>query len=505
MSIKLVTTGNGKFSTTGDQSDVIISYSTTESASPLSVSDLSGEIPTMNIVGIANSVQSVNNTHPSSKLLIDNSVTLTDSIRGSFTGKVNTLSVDAQSVTIDVYSKFDKLNVEKKMTPQTGTLKQAFESYFTQAGLVSGDFSVDASLSDTVSFPGWRDNIWNSLKMLCVATNTEIYFQDTIIYVKPRGSKTMVVEKVSNESFNIVLGQKAKTTKFTLGKTSTVTNGIVFSYISNDSPESVNNLEVKDVILKSKVSLTSINQPEYISTAFPAYTDYIQDKNLGTVPAVYPNGFYCFTDKNGNIITSDKLAGAKIVVSLGDEPDEIKVKMTGPNDDVSTPWTLQFEDRKPTLVLTGSGVLVRESTTAFDPGSAIGDSENEYSNNPFLTNYTYFYNTVYNTNQNVCGPVVSFSFGTDKIVEANNQEFGYLPGSIFSYNSSKYRVKSASYTYNEISVTAEQYVTFADFNTKWSGKTFAQFNSTMLDPTTYPNDFMKYSDLAIIPLMEPTA
>jgi hypothetical protein len=150
-------------------------------------------------------------------------------------------------------------------------------------------------------------------------------------------------------------------------------------------------------------------------------------------------------------------------------------------------------------------VLVRESVESFDPGSAIGDAENEYSNNPFLSNYTYFYNTVYNTNQNVCGPVVSFNFATDKIVEANNQEFGYVPGSIFAYSGSKYRVKSASYSYNEVSVTAEQYVTFADFNTTWAGKTFAQFNSTMLDPATYPDQYMKYSDLAIIPLMEPTA
>ena len=120
-------------------------------------------------------------------------------------------------------------------------------------------------------------------------------------------------------------------------------------------------------------------------------------------------------------------------------------------------------------------------------------------------NDTYLYNTAYYTNQELCGPVVTFSFATDKIVEASNQEFGYLPGAIFSYGGSKYRITNASYDYGSISVDAKQYVTFADFNTLWAGKTIAQFNSTMLDPVTYPDEYMKYSDLTILPLMEPTA
>jgi len=508
MTVNVTTTGNGRFSLTGDQSDVIVSYSMSESASPINVADLSGEIPSMSIVGLSNSVQTLGNTHPSSRLLIDNQITLTDSLRGSFTGKVGNLTIDPQSVSVDVFSKFDKLNVNKKMSAHVGTLKSAFEAWFAEAGLVSGDYNVDASLTDSVAFPSWRDSIWNGLKQLCVASSTEMYFQGATIYVKPRATKTANIENITSESFSINLGESAKTTKFTLGKSKATTNGIVFAYGTEDSAESINVLETKNVILTSKVSLTSINQPENISAGFPEYKDFIDPSNIGEVPlGDYPNGFYAFRDSDGIIVDTDRVTklGASVTVALGDEPFEIKLKIVGPNTSEKAPWTLEFSDNSPALGLTGTGVVVENLEVTTNTGSSEGDSENEYSGNPFLINYKYFWNTVHYTNQSVCGPVVSFNFSTDKIVEAAGQEFGFTPGVIFSYNGSKYRIKTASYDYGSLQITAEQYVTFADFNSIWTGKSFAQFNGTMLDPTTYPNDYMKYSDFAILPLMEPTA
>jgi len=77
MGIKVTTVGNGKF-TIGEQSDVVIDYSISESATPISVADTSGEIPALNISAQSNSVDTLGNTHPNSKLLIDNSITIVD-------------------------------------------------------------------------------------------------------------------------------------------------------------------------------------------------------------------------------------------------------------------------------------------------------------------------------------------------------------------------------------------------------------------------------------------
>lgn len=507
MGIKVTTVGNGKF-TIGEQSDVVIDYSISESATPISVADTSGEIPALNISAQSNPVDTVGNTHPNSKLLIDNSITIVDDLRGTFTGRVSTLSADSQSVSIQALSIFEKLNTTKKAASIDGTVTAAVESYLELAGIDSANYSIDSSFdSQSAVFPGWTDNIWNALKMLCVAINAEMYFQSNIFYFKPRASKTLNVENIDGESFNIALGQQTKSTVFTRNKTSWTEDGIVFAYHPQDSVESIEANELKEFIVTSSVALNSINQPEYIDAKFASYVDYIQPTSTGEVPTEYLNGFYSFVTKTGTIVPDDKALEykASVKVELTDNPYEIKVIVTGPNTKYNTPWSLQFKDNEPALALTGTGAFVQPQPVTFNTGTSVGDDVNEYTDNPFLVNDTYLYNTAYYTNQEICGPLVTFSFATDKIEEASNQEFGYLPGAIFSYEGSKYRITNASYGYGSISVDAKQYVTFADFNTIWAGKTIAQFNSTMLDQATYPDEYMKYSDLAILPLMEPAA
>jgi hypothetical protein len=507
MGIKVTTVGNGKF-TIANQSDVIIDYSISESATPMSVADTSGEIPALNISAESNSVDTLGNTHPNSKLLIDNSITIVDDLRGTFTGRVSTLSADSQSVSIQALSIFEKLNTTKKAASIDGTVTEAVESYLELAGIDSANYSIDSSFdSQSVVFPGWTDNIWNSLKMLCVAINAEMYFQSNIFYFKPRATKALNVDNIDGESFNITLGQQTKSTVFTRNKTSWTEDGIVFAYHPQDSVESIEANELKEFIVTSSVALNSINQPEYIDAKFDTYVDYIQPTSTGEVPTQYLNGFYSFVTKTGSIVPDDKALEykASVKVELTDNPYEIKVIVTGPNTKYNTPWSLQFKDNEPALALTGTGAFVQPQPVTFNTGTSVGDDVNEYTDNPFLVNDTYLYNTAYYTNQELCGPVVTFNFATDKIEEASNQEFGYLPGAIFSYEGSKYRITNASYGYGSISVDAKQYVTFADFNTIWAGKTIAQFNSTMLDQATYPDEYMKYSDLAILPLMEPAA
>jgi hypothetical protein len=507
MGIQVTTTGNGKF-TIANQSDVIIDYSINESATPTSVADTSGEIPSLSISGQSNTVDTIANTHPNSKLLVDNSLTMVDTVRGTFTGRVTSVSATSDTVSADVLSLFEKLNTNKKASSHNGTVITAIQSYMALAGIAAPNYSIDASFNQSVVFPGWNDNIWNALKMLCIAINAEMYFQSNILYFKPRATKAINLKNIDNESFNISLGQQTKSTIFTRNKTRFVTNAIVFAYTPQDSTESIQYNELKEIIVTSKVSLNSINQPVYVAAPFSTYVDYVQASSVGNVPTLFLNGFYCFRDKNGNLVSSANAAkwGASVKCELTDNPFEIKVIITGPiYSGANTPWSLEYNDTSPALGLTGTGALVNSSQITFGTGTSIGDDVNEYSGNPFLVNDTYLNNTAYYTNQQLCGPVVEFSFATDKIEEASNQEFGYLPGAIFSYGGSKYRITNAGYNYGSISVDAKQYVTFADFNALWNGKTIAQFNSTMLDPTTYPDEYMKYSDLTILPLMEPTA
>lgn len=509
MSIKVNITGNGKFDV-NDQSGSVISYDISDSATPLSLEDVSGEIPALNVVGALNKFNTVGATHPNSKLLIDNSITLTDSMRGSFTGKVNYVTADATTASIEAFSAFEKLNGIKNAVPFNGTLAGAFAAYFALAGLASDQYSIDSSLTDSVIFPGWNDNIWNNLKVLCAATQTEMYFQQDVIYVKPRATKSFALNGVDSESYTIELGQSSQNTIFTNLNTSWVSNALVYVYTHDSSPEQIDFNEYKEVIVTTPVSLSSINQPIYTNTSPESYIDYVKTGSIGNTFSEFPNGYYCFKDNSGKVVPSTTLQsnGASLAVELTENSYEIKLKITGPSSPRNTPWTLEFFNEyggvsRPALAIMGTGVLTKSNKVTFGTGLTLGDINNEYPENPFITNSKQLYNIAYYTNQEICGPKVSFSFATDKIVEANNQEFGFLPGAIFAYDGSKYRVNSASYNYGGISVSAKQYVTFADFNSVWAGKTIADFNSTMLDPVTYPNEYMKYSDLAIIPLMGP--
>jgi len=439
--------------------------------------------------------------------MVDNDITIKDDLRGEFTGRVTNVSLSDGVVSASALSSVDKLNSKKRMPPVSGNLKQVYEYYFDQAGLSSSQYSVDASLasSGTLAFPGWNDIIWAKLKAFSAVTKNEMYFDKDTIVVKPIASKTFEIENISNESYSVELGDKTKTFKINLEKTKVVNDVIIYASKADESSENVDYNERKEVTLTSNVSISAVNQPEYAETVFDTYVNWAGKDSVGTTPTQYLDGFYTFRNKDGRIVpaAAAEKFGASVKAELGEADNEIKLIITGPNIKYKTPWALEFRDDYPALGLTGSGVLVESTSTEFATGSSTGDDVTEYSDIPFAVTKDYLYSSAYNVAQDLCGPKVLLSFDTDKIVEAEGQEFGFLPGAIFTHNGSKFRVKTASYNYDSISITAEQYVTFADFNAVWDGKLFSDFNDVMLTPAQSSTDYMKYSDLAILPLMGP--
>ncbi len=504
MTVSITTTGNGKF-TTGQQGNVISSYSIAESATATSVTNLAGEIPTLSVAGKRNSVETQGATHPSSLLLLDNQITIEDSQRGTFTGRIVDVNVNLDSVSISAQSAFEPLNATYSADSYDGTVGGALEYYFSLAGITSVD--IDASLyAINVVYPGWSGDLWTNLKMLCVSVSAEMYVIDGVIFVAPRGQKTFNMNNTSSYSLDIIMPKEVKKSIFTLYDTSWVTNGIAKMYGANDNAESIDFNEKKEIAIETPIALNSVNTPEYLGFPPITYIDYTQEDAVGTTPADYPNGFYALRDKNGRILPASvvSLAGVSIVPSVSeDNPFEIILTVNGPNIQYNTPWTFEFSDKYPALMLTGTGAYAKSRQVPFGTGLGTGDAETTYDSNPFLAGKKALYNTAYYANQLLGGPKLSISLATDIIREAEGQEFGFLPGAIFEWEGSKYRVENVSYNYASISLTASQYVTFDDFNTLWAGRTITEFNDLMFDPIANPNEYMKYSDLAIIPLMEP--
>lgn len=510
MAVKLTIVGNGKFST-GDQSEVVISYDLSEGSTPIAPVNTSGEIPTMGITGQANFVETLDGTHPTSKLMLNNTIEFTDSLRGVFNGKVVSSSINNNVVSISAQSRFEKLNSVKNASDFVGTLAGAFEYYFELGSLIESDYEIDTSLEEIdVVFPGWNKNVWVQLKLLCATTNIEMYFQENKIIVAPVGLKNFILKNAQAESFGADIPDSTKSFIFTLGETSYVEDAIIKAFKQDENAGSVDHNETEEKIIKVPVSVTpnSLNQPEYTVDFPELYPVIVEEGSVGTVPGEYPNGFYCFCDKSGFRVPEQTVinSGAGVKVETTDNPFEIKVIITGPNEESDTPWTLAFatkDERTSALMITGSGVLVKRSEHTFGTGSDDGDEDKNFPYNPFLINKEYLYGSALRSAQKLAGPNVTIGLQTHEVDEADGQEFGFLPGAIMTWNKSRYRINSASYAYGSVSIGAEQFVSFENFNEIWDTLLFSDFTETMIDAETNAEEAMSFSDFGVLPLMEP--
>lgn len=510
MTVSLTTTGNGRF-VVGNQSGVVTDYSYSESITPLSLDSSTGDIPTMSIVAKSNNLDTLGMTHPTSKLLIGNQITFTDSLRGSFEGKVVSVSIDRDTASTTSVSVFDKLNKTKYMKAKSDTITNVFKAYLLDAGLTSGQMDVVVSSSNIVT-PPWKMTYLKALKFLCATVQAEMYFMDGKVVIRPVASKQITINNSEISTFNVEIPAPVERTKYRVSKTKFTSGAIAFVSEKNSTIFTVDFNESKEESLKTTMAIDSIATPEYVAQVpstvfFPEYTDYIQKSSIGTVPSVYTNGFYSFYDKNNNIVEADKLAGAGLKLELTDDPYEIKMTIIGPNTSATTPWALAFSSKDPALGIVASGTVVEAEVIETHTGivdDSVDDSEStDYTENPFMVTTSYARDLIYRTNQRVAGPNVKIGISTNAVDEAGSEEFGYLPGAIFSWEGSKYRIIDVEYSYGAINITAEQYVTFADFNTLWAGKTFDDFTDAMFTPTSAPDEFMTHNDFATIPLMEP--
>jgi hypothetical protein len=87
------------------------------------------------------------------------------------------------------------------------------------------------------------------------------------------------------------------------------------------------------------------------------------------------------------------------------------------------------------------------------------------------------------------------------------QPFGETPGKLRAVESNKFRINNVSYSATGTNVNGTIAATFADFNAKWTGLDFADFTNTALNPSTFPNEALKFNEFTVIPLMnaEPVA
>jgi hypothetical protein len=524
-------TGNGSV-----QEGSLISYSYSEDVTTLDPSNLDGGTSQMSVAAVAVDGDKVGLSHPNSRLLINNTMLLSDSDSGEITfnvSKVSTNEAGIVSIVGDsVMARLNKIVTAEPYGSIEGyTLLGAFEYYAELAGFAVSEGNLifedglDPELEGTlVNFLGFTGNLWEHLKMLCSAIQQDIEMYslgDALVF---RKAKTTVASygdsDISSKSIDIDMIDAAQELTIYNYATEYKVDAIVRDtsgsrdelFVANDNVSIADSLQVDagETLVKRftiNASLDYVNQPVAADAIIPL--PYID----GGV------GIYTIAGNDGIFVKASEWVGqgGSLTVALTDNPSEIEITVIAPpsvtmptSDDPETevtnaPYKIGVEvagdTEYPALYITGSGVFYQKTAYTIKTGASSEYTTKENApeiDNPFITNLSAMYKRGTLAAQALCGPNIVLSETVPKA-----QPFGDTPGKLRVSDSNKFRLTSVSYTQDGTTVTGKPSAQISDFNATWTGLKFSDFSSTALTEAMAADDYLRFNEFTIIPLMEP--
>lgn len=484
--------------------DSIFNYTYSEEVTSLSPSESAGGTSQVNISAVAND---------KSPLLINNTVKLTDSMRGSVVGKVSTVSINNDLVSITADTIMSRLNVERTAGPVGGTelapasLKDAIDYY---CSLVSVPVFYDGTLGDAladipVNFIGWNGNVWEYLKMLCSAQSAslvddvafEMYILEDELHFRYAVIDSVDLSEVHSEySLSFDSSNSAEKVGIYHYKTSYGQNKVFYeltNYDPNVAEEDKFQSSINDIMqvdagetitrrFMVDASLTSVNQPECVATI------------TRIPPAPYADGGvgqYVIVGSDDLPIQPSQWTslGGKLTVSLTENPGEIELTITAPNapelkqaEDPSklgyAPYKIGAESSGekdyPALWLTGTGVFYEKNLKTMltgAPSTFTSDLEAPTIDNPFIADLHSLSNRGVVAAQTYCGPVIRATRSTPL------GGFGEPIGKTEKIGDLRFRYESAAYSPSGVQLTGRAYASFNEFDEQWVDVTFADFDT----------------------------
>ena len=528
MGITLVNdTGSG-----GVKDNAVSTYSYSEDVTSLEPSNLTGGTSQVVVSAIALEGDTVGNTHPNSNLLINNTMTLADSEKGSVSFQVKKLSNADGVISITGDTIMSRLNVTRTALPHGGTgytLLSAIEYYCTLVGVTSYvDPAFAAELEEIeVNFIGWTGNVWEHLKMLCAGVSAsatdnigiEMFADgDVLVFRKAKTATVDFGKSIASSSVDVESFEAAQTVEVYNYNTRYGINEVIKEqtrttqlFAANQNVSITDNLQVESgqtltKRFKINATLETVEQPTCVSAIIP-------------LPYSGSSGQYVVVGNDDLPIEPTQWIGqgGSLTVTLTDVPDEIEISIVappaefllkadavGPEDVTYAPYKIGVETAGevdyPALYIVGTGVFFEKTLKTFGTG-ASGDYTAKTTapnvDNPFITNK--FDQSVRGiaAAQAACGPKVSLS----QTVVAQDV-FGSTPGKIQSVQSNKFRVNSIAFGPGASTVSSIASTQFSDFNSLWAGKTFANFTTVAFDPATNPVNALKFNEFTVIPLLE---
>lgn len=505
-----------------------ISYSYTEDVTSLEPTELSGGTSQVQFQAIGVDELKTATAHPSSKFLINNTMSVIDG-DDEIEFQVRKVSKKNELVSITGETIQARLDVERTAPPVGGTgatLKEALDTY---CNLVDVFPVYDSELlpyleAKQVSFIGWQGNVWEQLKALCAGVSAsdsedipfEMFIDKYTLNFRIAKDRTAdLVSNASDISLEIDSFDANQKIDITVYETEYKQNGIITEEedrtdevlgLENVSVNDQLQVEAGEVLIKRfpiKASLESVNQPLNVS-------------QISSLPYTGASGEYVVVGSDDLPILPAQWAaqGGRLNVSLTENPNEIEVIIIAPTvleiegvngEDTLAPYKIGVESTGdttfPALWITGTGVFFEKKVKSFYTG-ADSDYTSELEQPATVENY--FMNKPLDiasrglaAAQFNCGPNIRLT-----ISNPVDPSFGTTIGSTFFYEDNKFRVVSANFNQNTTKIEAVGCASIADFNSKWTGKTFDDLTDFAFDPEDSLDDYLSFNEFTTIPLAE---
>jgi hypothetical protein len=528
MGISVTTTGSGAFAD-GTTTDNLVSVQVDVASSPLLLGDYSGGSTTMSAVAKANTSASSSN----SQVMIENTITVTDDVMGSMSGKVNGVSIDpSEMVTLNGATIVSYLDIDFEAETCSGflgnpigpsnsgawwvgsgpyTLKNALTYYFSGINLANGttlDYS-GLTANPVVNIPSWSGNLLQRIKEMCAIYRMRFWASDNTFYFADL-SETVIDSSHLPIGISSSTTQPAQSVAITNYNTSFLggsTNNAILYYDEGNIIEIEANSKMNYITIETpNVDIVTVGSLSVVDpgVAFQQVTQqqYNTDGTGFTRPA--NTSFFSIIDANGNPIPAAAwtAAGAYSLINNGPgyvtRSTEISIAIQAPTslEFISVfpgPYKLAVEDLTGNIVsslfIVGAGLARNPSTQYVAVGKASSNPFNNEYDSPFV------YDALTETNANYYAaayearPNLTANFSDI----ATRYQFSNIDTVSFVHNYNKYKVDTASITYPNISVSAQPATSIADLDAVWTGSTIATLDAKISGYTI--------SDWSSIPLV----
>ena len=512
-------------------------YSVTEDATPVDPSDTTGGVGQFTVAMEEDA---------NSKTLTDKTVQLIDGSQGSTTGTARNPSSINGALSLTVDSRMAALAVQRTAQPYVGTLEGAFRYYLGLVGITS-DIVIDATIAArSVAVPGWTGNVWDQMKMLCVAERVETSLVSDNIILRPFRGRVAENYRDGSRQWTIDSSQMARSVEINYYQNEHKVNSLAYppgGWNEDVQVYTLNAGETQEFDLPIKASLSSVQQPTcvssvdryHVSSSVYSVTGSGEGSDLPVPPAQWIAG------------------GGSVKVAIGEDTRSLLVTITASSETRYAPYRIAMtagpSDNYSSLRIVGTGVFSDQQTLILNANvnpDKVTQEVGATIDNPNISTLEQAYDlgphvlrrfgvprhaiTVTTSGINRIGETGNYRY--PKIAEFNaayvgkkiadltaeysgrniaafnsfwkstvadlfeNQAFGNVAGARVPSDDAQFRIRTATIAPGSVTYTAESDTIvkdltegwvgakIADFTAQWAGKTIADFRVRPLKKAT---------------------